>query len=330
MTLFASGDSITAAQAGAAACPRALRLDPSVRDPIPYYMLMLDKVRQRAEEFDILHFHIDQFHFPLFRPMADRTVTTLHGRQDLPDLHAALSRLSRHAAGLDLERPARADPGRQLRGTVYHGLPRDLHRADLRLAAAAIWPSSAASRRKSGPTAPSRSRERCGMPLKIAAKVDRADEAYFRDGDRAAAASSRASSSSARSTSTPEAEFLGEAQRAAVPDRLAGAVRPGDDRGDGLRHAGAGLPLRLGAGGDRRRRDRLYRRHGWRRRSRSCRRSWRSTGARAPALRGTILRHAHGEGLRRVYRSLIRRPLPISDAIPGVGVVRLPAEGRVN
>ena len=64
----------------------ALRLDPNVRDPIPYYMLMLDRVRERADEFDILHFHIDQFHFPLFRPMAHRTVTTLHGRQDLPDL----------------------------------------------------------------------------------------------------------------------------------------------------------------------------------------------------------------------------------------------------
>jgi hypothetical protein len=49
-------------------------------------MLMLDKVRVLAEEFDILHFHIDQYHFPLFREMAGRTVTTLHGRQELPDL----------------------------------------------------------------------------------------------------------------------------------------------------------------------------------------------------------------------------------------------------
>src|SRR6266511_4758450 len=65
-----------------------LRLDANVRDPIPYYMLMLDRVREYADEFDILHFHIDQFHFPLFRPMANRTVTTTHGRQDLPDLKA--------------------------------------------------------------------------------------------------------------------------------------------------------------------------------------------------------------------------------------------------
>ena len=85
VTLFASADSVTAAELVGCAST-ALRLDRNVRDPIPYYMLMLDRVRKLAKEFDILHFHIDQFHFPLFAQMADRTVTTLHGRQDLPDL----------------------------------------------------------------------------------------------------------------------------------------------------------------------------------------------------------------------------------------------------
>jgi glycosyltransferase involved in cell wall biosynthesis len=85
VTLFASGDSMTTARL-VPCVPAALRLDPKVKDPIPYYMLMLDRVRQQADDFDILHFHIDQFHFPLFRPIANRSVTTLHGRQDLPDL----------------------------------------------------------------------------------------------------------------------------------------------------------------------------------------------------------------------------------------------------
>ena len=67
VTLFASADSVTAAELVGCAST-ALRLDSNVRDPIPYYMLMLDRVRKLAEEFDILHFHIDQFHFPLFRP----------------------------------------------------------------------------------------------------------------------------------------------------------------------------------------------------------------------------------------------------------------------
>ena len=76
VTLFASGDSVTSARL-VSCSTTALRLDPNVRDPIPYYMLMLDRVRECADDFDILHFHIDQFHFPLFRPLAGRTLTTL-------------------------------------------------------------------------------------------------------------------------------------------------------------------------------------------------------------------------------------------------------------
>jgi hypothetical protein len=85
VTLFASGDSVTSARliAGAA---QAIRLNSAVQDHIPYYMIMLDKLRRSAHLFDILHFHIDAFHMPLFRDMAAKTVTTLRGRQDLPDL----------------------------------------------------------------------------------------------------------------------------------------------------------------------------------------------------------------------------------------------------
>ena len=87
VTLFASGNSVTAAEL-APCVPVALRLNHAVRDPIPYFMLMMGRVAERAEEFDIIHFHIDQFQFPLFRSMAGRTVTTLHGRQDCPDMKA--------------------------------------------------------------------------------------------------------------------------------------------------------------------------------------------------------------------------------------------------
>ena len=85
VTLFASGDSITRADL-VPCCTRALRLDPLVKDTVPHFMMMIDKVRERAKEFDIIHFHIDFFHFPLFRSLAARTLTTLHGRQDLADL----------------------------------------------------------------------------------------------------------------------------------------------------------------------------------------------------------------------------------------------------
>ena len=74
VTLFASADSITSAEL-APCCNHALRLDDTVRDIIPHYMLMVDKVRERADDFDILHFHIDLFHFPLFRSLEARTLT---------------------------------------------------------------------------------------------------------------------------------------------------------------------------------------------------------------------------------------------------------------
>jgi glycosyltransferase involved in cell wall biosynthesis len=99
VTLFASGDSVSSANL-VRCVPTALRLDANVSDPIPYYMLMLDRVRELADEFDILHFHIDQFHFPLFRPIAHRTVTTLPAGPARPQ--AALCRFQRHAAGGDL------------------------------------------------------------------------------------------------------------------------------------------------------------------------------------------------------------------------------------
>jgi glycosyltransferase involved in cell wall biosynthesis len=64
---------------------------------------VIDKVRERADEFDILHFHIDLFHFPLFRALAARTLTTLHGRQDLGDLKPLLFPLRRNAVGFHLQ-----------------------------------------------------------------------------------------------------------------------------------------------------------------------------------------------------------------------------------
>jgi hypothetical protein len=69
VTLFAAGDSRTLAKL-VPCCPKALRLDPSVRDQVPHILMMLEHVHQRADEFDVLHFHVDLMHFPLFRQMA--------------------------------------------------------------------------------------------------------------------------------------------------------------------------------------------------------------------------------------------------------------------
>jgi glycosyltransferase involved in cell wall biosynthesis len=178
VTLFASGDSITAADL-VPCVPKALRLDTGVRDPIPYYMLMLDRVRQRADEFDILHFHIDQFQFPLFRPIAGRTVTTLHGRQDLPDLiplYMGVDDMPLVSISNAQRLPV---PNANFAATVYHGLPVGLHRP--------IEMSRGSYLAFLGRISPEKRPDRAikiaralGIPLKIAAKVDRADDVYFK------------------------------------------------------------------------------------------------------------------------------------------------------
>ena len=84
VTLFASGDSVTSARLDAS-WPRALRLDGSVRDPNALHMMMLERVYQRAAEFDFLHFHLDYYPFSLFSRQPTPFVTTLHGRLDLPE-----------------------------------------------------------------------------------------------------------------------------------------------------------------------------------------------------------------------------------------------------
>ncbi len=177
VTLFASGDSVTLAKLRPCA-RQALRLDVSIRDPIPHMMLMLDRVRQCAADFDILHFHVDQFHFPIFRPMAGRTVTTLHGRQDLPDLAPFYHGFS------DMPLISVSDAQRHpiqtanFLATIYHGIPPDLHHATIEPDGNYLAFLGRISPEKRPDRAIMIARA-CGLPLKIAAKVDRVDEAYF-------------------------------------------------------------------------------------------------------------------------------------------------------
>jgi glycosyltransferase involved in cell wall biosynthesis len=195
VTLFASADSITAAELVGCAST-ALRLNANVRDPIPYYMLMIDRVRKLAEEFDILHFHIDQFHFPLFCRMADRTLTTLHGRQDCPDLkplYLGFSELPLVSVSNDQRRPV---VNANFVATIHHGIPTDLHRPVYNPRGGYVAFLGRISPEK-GPDSAIRIARSAGIPLKIAAKVDKADEAYFRE-------------MIAPMLSGPDVEFLGE------------------------------------------------------------------------------------------------------------------------
>jgi glycosyltransferase involved in cell wall biosynthesis len=179
VTLFASGDSVS--RANVVPCvPMALRLDSNVRDIIPYYMLMLDRVRELADEFDILHFHIDQFHFPLFRPIAHRTVTTLHGRQDLHDLkplYVGFSEMPLISISNAQRKPI---PNANYLGTVYHGIPAHLLKPTYKPQGDYVAFLGRISPEKRPDRAIQIART-LGIPIKIAAKVDKVDEAYFRE-----------------------------------------------------------------------------------------------------------------------------------------------------
>ena len=179
VTLFASGDSVTSARLVSCAAT-ALRLDPNVRDPIPYYMLMLDRVREYADDFDILHFHIDQFHFPLFRPLAGRTLTTLHGRQDLPDLRPLYFGFNEMPLVSISDGQRAPIPNANFVATVYHGLPTDLHRPTFNPRGGYLAFLGRISPEK-GVDRAIKVAQTLGIPLRIAAKVDRVDEAYFRE-----------------------------------------------------------------------------------------------------------------------------------------------------
>jgi glycosyltransferase involved in cell wall biosynthesis len=179
VTLFASGDSITSAQL-AGCVPTALRLDARVHDPIPYYMLMLDRVRDAAQNFDILHFHIDQFHFPLFKSMANRTVTTLHGRQDIPDLKPLYFGFPDMPLVSVSDAQRKPVPKANFVATVSHGIPSHLHTPIFAPRGGYVAFLGRISQEKR-PDRAIRIARTLGVPLKIAAKVDRVDEAYFRE-----------------------------------------------------------------------------------------------------------------------------------------------------
>jgi len=178
VTLFASGDSETSATL-VPCVPQGLRLA-GIRDHIASHLVMLNNVRRRADQFDIIHFHVDLLQYPLFQELAHKCVTTLHRRLDLPDfqpIYYAFPHMPLISISDDQRRPM--PPHVNWLATVYHGLP------------SASCPYSAAGGaylgflgRISPEKRPDRAIEiakHAGIPLKIAAKVDKADQEYFEE-----------------------------------------------------------------------------------------------------------------------------------------------------
>jgi glycosyltransferase involved in cell wall biosynthesis len=177
VTLFASGDSRTSAKL-VACSDVALRLNPRVKDHLPYHMMMLDKVLRNCDQFDVLHFHIDLLHFPAIRKIANRTVTTLHGRLDLPDLHPFYKAFPEIPLVSISDHQRLPMPPVNWVGRVHHGIQPGM----LAFNAKPAQPYLAFLGRISPEKRPDRAIEiavRAGLPLKMAAKIDAVDRKYW-------------------------------------------------------------------------------------------------------------------------------------------------------
>jgi len=178
VTLFASADSVTRARL-MPMCPQALRLSGSCRDSLSYHYLMLEAVFKARQRFDVIHFHIDYLHFLLSRHEHLVHVTTVHGRLDLPEL-APL-----HHEFTDMPLVSISDaqrdplPDSQWVATVYHGLPLNLY--EFRPEAQNYFAFLGRVSPEKGLDRAIEIAQRTGVPLKVAAKVDRADREYFNE-----------------------------------------------------------------------------------------------------------------------------------------------------
>ncbi|RJR48249.1 MAG: glycosyltransferase family 4 protein [Desulfobacteraceae bacterium] len=178
VTLFASGDSKTSATFSAQT-PLSLRLDDGCIDPLVHHVLMLERVFQQADEFDIIHSHIDYLPFPLARLSPAPVVTTLHGRLDMPDLVPLYREFSEQPLISISNSQRKPLPWANWIRTVYHGLPEghySLNRTPEQYLAFI------------GRISPEKRLDLAieiaigaGVPLKIAAKIDKVDKEYYRE-----------------------------------------------------------------------------------------------------------------------------------------------------
>jgi len=215
VTVFASADSRTRARL-IPCCPRALRLDPACRVPLAPQVRQLELVARHAHEFDLIHFHIDLLHYPLARRLAAPSLTTLHGRLDLPEL-VPLCREFADVPVVSISDAQRAPlPWLPWLGTVYHGLPPDAYRLHEAPGGYLAFLGRICPEKR-----PDRAIEiarRAGRPLWIAAKVDPADQAYYAERIRPL-------------LQEPGVEFLGEigeAEKAAFLGNAAALLFPID------------------------------------------------------------------------------------------------------
>ena len=177
VTLFGSGDSVTSARL-IAPTRRSLRKNERCKDPMAREVILIDHVVEHAREFDVIHFHTGYLHFAVSGHLPVPHVTTLHGRLDMPDLVRVFDRF-RDVPVISISNAQREPiPWANWQAIIYHGLPNDLFRfypgrGDYLAFLGRISPEKGADRAIE-------IAKRVDMPLKIAAKVNRADRRYFK------------------------------------------------------------------------------------------------------------------------------------------------------
>jgi glycosyltransferase involved in cell wall biosynthesis len=176
VTLFAAGDSRTSAKLKAGA-PRSLRAE-GIRDHAASTLVMLDAVRQTAHEFDILHFHVDLLQFPLFRDVFHKCLTTLHGRLDVPDYHPIYCAFPDMPLVSISNQQRTPMPPVNWIATVHHGLPEQLYRLNSNRGEYLAFLGRISPEKRVDRAI--EIAKRCGIPLRIAAKIDPVDDEYFK------------------------------------------------------------------------------------------------------------------------------------------------------
>ena len=177
VTLFAAADAETRARL-IAVRDQSIRLDPApFKSDLAAHMTMLSEVLRRADDFDVIHFHTDMIHFPFFSRLADKTVTTLHGRldlKDLPDVYERWPEFGLVSISDDQRRPL---PLANWKATVHHGMPADLYRFAPRSQGYLAFLGRISPEK--GPDRAIEIATKLGKPLKMAAKIDVQDRPYW-------------------------------------------------------------------------------------------------------------------------------------------------------
>jgi glycosyltransferase involved in cell wall biosynthesis len=175
VTLFASGDSVTKAKL-IATVKEALRLNPLCEDSLAPHIVQMEDVIEQARKFDVIHFHTDYLHYPFSELASTPHLTTLHGRLNINELQLIYHKF--HQPVVSISNKQREPlPEANFVATVYHGLPVSLHTQGNGDGGYVAF-LGRISPEKGIDKAIEWAKE-ANIKLKIAAKVDKADELYF-------------------------------------------------------------------------------------------------------------------------------------------------------